>query len=291
MKRSTAIAALLLLAGPLVSAQAAEGWRYGLSGDVMHDDNATRGLLDGAKSDNILTLEGSAARSFLLSPQSGALLRAVARYSHFTDIKDISNLALVGRASWRYQPSREFGALWYEVAGQGTYLRHADSELRDGTIVSVDASIGSHLTDRTRVSGGVGFDKRSGGGTVGLYDLSTNRVWGTLDVRIGARNTAYARLTRQAGDHVFSSGSTSGLTAVWEDDPALRGPLGLGVANTYRVDATSWIYELGFNYPLSPGQALDFSFARVESKMEEGLLQGNSYSATQLRATWLYRFQ
>ncbi len=291
MKRSTAIAAAALLAVPLTCAQAAEDWRYGLSGEVVHDDNATRGLLDGAKSDNILVLEGSATRSYLLSPRSGVLVRGAARYAHFTDIKDISHLALVARAAWRYQPSREFGAPWYEVAAQGTYLRHADSELRDGTLVSLDASVGSHLTDRTRVSGGVGFDKRSGGGTVGLYDLTTNRLWGTLDVRLGVRNTAYARLTRQAGDHVFSSGSTSGLTAVWEDDPALRAPLGLAVANAYRVDATSFIYEFGFNYPLSRSRTLDFSLARIDSKMEEGTLSGNSYSATQLRATYLYRFQ
>jgi hypothetical protein len=288
MKRISALAAVLLLAVP---AQAAEGWRYGLSGDVVHDDNATRGLFDGAKSDNILVLEGSATRSFLLSSRSGVLLRAAARYSHFTDIKDISNLALVGRAAWRYQPSPGFSAPWYELAGQAQLLRHADSELRDGSIVSFDASAGSHLTDRTRVAGGLGFDKRSGGGTVGQYDLSTNRIWAMLDVRVGARNTAYARLTRQAGDHVFSSGSTSGLSAVWEDDPALRGPLGLAVANTYRLDATTFIYELGFNYPLSRSQALDFSASRAESKVEEGPVQGNTYSATQLRATYLYRFQ
>jgi len=288
MKRISAFAAVLLLAVP---AQAAEGWRYGLSADAVHDDNATRGLYDGEKSDNTVALEGAATRSFLLSSRSGVLVRAAARYSHFTDIKDISNLALIGRAAWRYQPSPGFSAPWYELTGQAQLLRHADSELRDGSIVSVDASAGSHLTDRTRVAGGLGFDKRSGGGTVGQYDLSTNRIWGMLDVRVGARNTAYARLTRQAGDHVFSSGSTSGLSAVWEDDPALRGPLGLAVANTYRLDATTFIYELGFNYPLSRSQALDFSASRAESKVEEGPVQGNTYSATQLRATYLYRFQ
>lgn len=288
MKRISAFAAVLLLAVP---AQAAEGWRYGLSADVVHDDNATRGLFDGEKADNIAVLEGSATRSFLLSSQSGVLVRAAARYSHFTDIKDISNLALIGRAAWRYQPATGYSAPWYELAGQAQLLRHADSELRDGSIVSIDASVGSHLTDRTRVAGGLGFDKRSGGGTVGQYDLSTNRIWGMLDVRVGARNTAYARLTRQAGDHVFSSGSVSGLSAVWEDDPALRGPLGLAVANTYRLDATTFIYELGFNYPLSRTQALDFSVSRADSKVEEGTVQGNTYSATQVRATYVHRFQ
>lgn len=289
MKRTIAIAALFLLAAP--AAHAAEGWRYGLSADVVHDDNATRGLYDGVKSDNIVELEGSATRSVLLGLKSGALFRVSARYAHFTDIKDISNLALIGRAAWRYQPTQGLSGPWYEIAGQAQLLRHADSELRDGNIVTFEASAGSYVTDRTRLSGGVGLDKRSGGGTVGLYDLSTNRIWGTLDLRVGVRNTVYARLTRQAGDHVFSSGSVRGLSGVWEDDPALRGPLGLAIANAYRVDATTFVFELGFNYPLASGQALDFSVARFSTKAEEGIAQGEKYSVNQLRAAYLYRFQ
>jgi hypothetical protein len=288
MTRTTAIVALLLLA-PV--AHAAEGWRFGAAGEIVQDDNATRGIYDGKKSDTILAVEGSASRSFLLSETSGALLRATARYSHYADLRDLSNLALIGRAAWRYQPRREFGAPWLEVAGQGQYLRHADSELRDGTIWSVDASVGSYLTDRTRVSGGLGLDQRSGGGTAGLYDLSQNRIWGTLDLRVGVRNTLYGRLTRLGGDQVFSSGSESGLSAVWEDDPALRAPLGLAVANSYRIEATTFIYEFGFNYPLGPAQALDVSVARYDAKIEEGSAEGRKYGATLVRAAWLYRFQ
>lgn len=290
MKSTIAVAIVVLLAMPLAPAHAAQGWRYGLSGDVVHDDNATRGLYDGKKSDNIVALEGSATRSMQLGSNSGALFRAAARYSHFTDIKDISNLALIGRAAWRYQPSLAFGAPWYEVAGQAQLLRHADSDLRDGSIVSIEASAGSYVTDRTRVSGGVGFDERSGGGTAGLYDLSNNRIWGTLDVRVGVRNTAYARLTRVAGDQVFNSGSVGG-SGVWEDDPALRGPLGVTTANAYRLDSTTFIYELGFNYPLRRSDALDFSAARYESKVQEGPFSGNKYAATQVRMSYIYRFQ
>ena len=289
MTRATAIAVLLLL---VPAAHAAEGWRFGAAGEFVHDDNATRGLYDGKKADNLLSAEGSATRSFLINASSGAMLRAAARYTHYADITDISNLALVGRAAWRIQPNRAFGAPWYEVAGQGQYLRHADSELRDGTILTVEGSAGSWLTDRTRVSGGLGLDKRSGGGTAGLYDLSQNRLWGTVDVRIGVRNTLYGRLTRLAGDQVFSSGSTSGLSAVWEDDPALRGPLGLAVANSYRLEASTFIYEVGFNYPLSARQAVDFSLTRIDTRIDEpGAYDGAKYAATQLRATYLYRFQ
>lgn len=291
MRRTAVIAAVLLLAAP--PALAAGAWRYGLNADLAHDDNATRGLYDGVKADNILVVEGSATRSLLLGPNSGALFRAALRYSQFADLKDISNVALVGRAAWRVQPTLGYSAPWYEIAGQAQFLRHADSELRDGSILSVDASLGSNLTDRTRLSGGIGLDKRSGGGTVGLYDLSNNRLWGTFDLRLGLRDTLYARLTRLAGDQVFSSGSHSGLSTAdnWADDPALRAPLGLAVANTYRLDATTLIAELGFNYPLRQNDALDFSVLHSSSKVNEGSAQGKKYTATQVRASYIYRFQ
>jgi hypothetical protein len=289
MKRTAAIAAVFLLAAP--PALAADAWRYGLNADLVHDDNATRGLYDGVKSDNVLAVEGSATRSLLLSPNSGALFRGALRYTQFADIKDISNVALIARAAWRVQPRLGFSAPWYEIAGQAQFMRHADSVLRDGSILSIDASAGSNLTDRTRLSGGIGLDKRSGGGAAGLYDLSTNRLWGTFDWRLGLHNTLYARLTRLAGDQVFSSGSVSNLSAVWEDDPALRSPLGLAVANAYRLDATTLIYELGFNLPLRRNDALDFSVQHSGSTVNEGPAEGLKYSVTQARASYVYRFQ
>jgi hypothetical protein len=291
MNRTAVIAAVLLLAAP--PALAADAWRYGLSADLLHDDNATRGLYDGVKADNLLVAEGSATRSVLLGPNSGALLRAALRFTQYADLKDISNVALLGRAAWRYQPTLGYSAPWVEIAGQAQFLRHADSRLRDGSIYSVDASVGSNLTDRTRLSGGIGADKRSGGGSVGLYDLSNNRLWGTFDLRLGLRNTLYARLTRLAGDQVFSSGSHQGLSpaGIWEDDPALRAPLGLAVANAYRLDATTLIAELGFNYPLRRNDALDFGVLHSSSKVNEGIAEGQKYTATQVRASYIYRFQ
>ena len=179
----------------------------------------------------------------------------------------------------------------YQTASNEAMAKHGFAFLRDKMWDKQHGGFYGEVTHEGAPTKGGKGKKLMYGQSFGLYALSPFPVWGTLDVRLGARNTAYARLTRLAGDHVFSSGSTSGLTAVWEDDPALRGPLGLVVANTYRGDASTFIYELGFNYPLDRKQALDVSFARIESKMEEGLLQGNSYDATQVRATYLYRFQ
>lgn len=288
MKRTTVLAAVLLLAAPPVPVEAAEGARYGLTADFIHDDNATRGLYSAdRKSDNVIVVEGSAMRSVLLSPTSGALFRAAARYSHFVHIEDISNLALIGRASYRIQPGAGFSAPWYELAGQAQWLKHADSKLRDGTILTIEASAGSYVTDRMRLSAGLGLDKREGGGTAGLYDLSTNRIWATADYRVGVHNTLYARLTRLAGDHVFNSITVSGLSPVWEPDSAFIGAFGRPT-DSYRLDATSLLYELGFNYPVSRGQAIDVSLSGFSAKSDTGDLK---YDGLQLRASYIYRFQ
>lgn len=288
MKRTTVIAALVLLAAAIAPAQAAEDTRYGLDAEYMHDDNATRGPGGtDARADNVLSVEGSATRSVLLGPTSGAVFRGAARYSRFADFSDISNFALIGRAAWRAQRDRAFGAPWLELAGEAQLLRHAGSDLRDGSLFSFSASVGSYLTDRVRVSGGLGVDKRSGDGTE-LYDLTTNRLWGTFDYKVGVRNTFYARLTRIAGDHVFNAatGANQGLLSLASDrivtDPALPGFLG------YRVEATTLLYDVGFNMPLTKSQTLDFSLSFYSSETDVGSYE---YDGTQLRATYLYRFQ
>jgi len=295
MQRTAAIAAALVLGAPLAPAVAAEDTRFGLDAEVTHDTNVPRGL-DSAdtKSDNMALVEGSATRSMLLGPNSGAVFRGAARYSQYLDFKDVSNLALGGRAAWRYQRERSFGAPWYEISGEAQWLNHADSELRDGTVLSVSASVGRYLTDRVRVSGGVGLDKRSGDDTE-LYSLSTNRVWGTFDYRVGVRDAFYARLTRVAGDHVFTavSGASRNLLLqsgyeVLVNDPALADGFAGVAPVAYRVEATTLLYDLGYNLPLAKGQGLDFSLTYYSSKTDLG---GYKYDGAQLRATYLYRFQ
>ncbi len=285
MKRTTVIAAALLLAA---QPALADSTRYGLDADYTYDDNASRGLYDAdRKADNILSLEGSATRSMLLGPRSGAVFRAAARYSQFTEFKDLSNLALSGRAAWRIQPGSEFNSPFFEVAGNFAWLQHADSELRDGSILSFEASAGSHVTDRVRLGAGFGLDQRDGGGTAGLYDLSTSRLWATIDYRLGVKNTAYARLMQLSGDHVFCSITVSGLSPVWELDPALASGLGRA-ADCYRLDAKTLSWDIGFNYPLSGNRSLDFTLTSYSSKSDAGSLK---YDGMLLRASYLYRFQ
>jgi hypothetical protein len=299
MPRTTALAAALLLAAPCMAAHAAEGWRYGVSVDAAYDDNVSRGLYDAdVKGDGIVSVEGSAVRSMILGTRSGALLRGAARYSQLLAFSDLSNLALSGRAAWRTQPGLNFSSPIFEVAGNLVWLQHADSDLRDGTIATIEGSVGSHVTDRVRLGAGLAWDKRNGGdpgrpGEFAIYDLDNTRFWASVDYRFGTRNTAYARIMRVSGDQVFNSVTVSGIGPdpdSWATDPALAQELG-GTVNSYRADATTSLIDLGVNFPIAANRSLDFLFSTYSSKLEEGPYAGNKYDGYLLRASYLYRFQ
>lgn len=286
------LAVVLLWLAPWACAQEV---RFGLDLDYLYDDNVSRGLEPDRRSDSVLTAEGSAAHSIYLGPRSGLALRAGLRYSQFLYFKDLSNLGLSGRAAYRLQPTEGFSAPWLELAGDVQWLRHGDSALRDGTIGGLSAEIGSLLTDRVRAAAGAGMQKRSSDDESGLFDLSTTRLWATLDYRLGIRSTLYGRVTRIAGDHVFTAadpalqGALSAGADVIVLDPALQRGYGGGLSPIgYRLEATTWVYDLGFNYPLAGNHGLDFSLSHAISKTDAG---NHEYDLTQLRVAYLYRFQ
>jgi hypothetical protein len=293
MKRQTAFAAALLLAAPLALA---EPVRFGLDAEYTYDDNASRGLYDAdRKADNIFALEGSLTGSTALGSRGGLVYRAAARYNYFSTFQDLSNIALSGRAAYRIQPGTSYSSPFFEAAANIVWLSHSDSAIRDGMITSLEASIGSHLTDRVRLSGGMGVDERSGGdpgrpGEVAIYDMTNTRLWATLDYRFGVRNAAYARFMQVNGDQVFNSVTVSGLSSAWATDPALAKELG-GTVNSYRVDSTTFVYDIGVNIPLSGNRAVDLLATSYSSKANEGPYTGQKYNGLLLRAAYLYRFQ
>jgi hypothetical protein len=300
MKRSTGdLFARLVLAASLLSLAApaaGQHWRFGVDADYLHDDNVTRGLDPDKRSDDILGAEAFAARSFYLGPKSGLVLRGGLRYSHFTDFKDLSNLGVGGRAAYRVQPfDAGFSSPWFELAGDLWWLRHSDSALRDGTIATLSGSIGSYLTDRLRGTAGIGILNRKADDPSGLFNQSQNRLFATLDWRIGIRNVVYARLSQITGDQHFSAADPASqgmlvpISEVIVFDPALqRGYSGGLTPFSYRTEATTQVYELGFNYPLGGPHTLDFGAAMAKSKTDNG---GYKYDANQLRISYFYRFQ
>jgi hypothetical protein len=272
----------------------ADSTRFGADAELARDSNVTRGPTpDDEKSDTIVSVEGHAARSFLLGARSGIVARGGLRLAEHITFGDLSHLAASARLIYRVQPQPGYTSPWVEAAASAQWLRHRDSDLRDGLIASASLGVGSYLTDRLRASLNAGLEKRTASEGA-LYDLSQNRVWVTLDYRVGLAATLYGSLTRLAGDQVFNAISATGqgwlapYAEVAVPDPALAEEFGGTAPTGYRIEATTFIYEIGLNLPLRGNQALDLSASYFDAEADQG---PGTYDGAALRLTYMYRFR
>lgn len=286
--------AVLLAAALLAGESFADATRLGLDAELAHYSNVNRAALDAEEQeDTALTMEAYAARSMRLSPRSGLVLRGGLRARGYFDFDDLSSLALTARAAWRIQPTPGFNRPFFELAAAGEALRHRDSDIRDGFIGSASASVGSHLTDRIRAEGGLGYERRVA--TEGeVYDLGNARLWGALDYKLAHSATLYGSATWMDGEQVFTLNNRaawSGLyawAAASAPDPVFSSAFSGSTPWAYRVDATTTLFEVGLNLALTGTQALDFGVSRFESRAEQG---NGRYDGTTLRAGYLHRFR
>lgn len=272
----------------------ADGTRLGVDAEFGHYTNVNRAARAGEEqSDSAIALEAHAARSFMLSDRSGAVVRAGVRAREFLDFGDMSSIGLTGRAAYRFQPSPGFTSPWIELAANVETLSHRDSDIRDGYILSASASVGRYLTDRIRGEGGVGYERRTAS-EGDVYDLANARIWGALDYRLTDSTTLYGSATWLTGEQVFTLLNPAawpnlyGHAKAWARDPVFSQAFGGTAPMAYRVDADTVLAELGANIALKGNQALDFGVSWFDSKADQG---GGSYDGTTLRAGYLYRFR
>ena len=286
-----AIVALLMLAP--VAAHAADT-RFGLDAELTHDTNVNRAAYAGEEqTDEILAVEGYAARSFKLSYRSGVVVRGGLRLREHREFGDLSNAAALGRVAYRFQPSPGYTGAWIELAGTAEASRYRDSELRDGYALSGSVSVGKYFTDRIRFGAGLGLDQREGKDGA-LYDLFTTRAWLTLDYRVTPGITVYGSTTWIQGDHVFTANdpATQNQLIPYSDvivpDPAFADAFGGAPVTAYRMEATTMLFETGVNIPIRGNQALDFGASWFDSEADQG---GGTYDGAIFRVGYLYRFR
>ena len=291
--RLLAGAAFATYAALIACSAMADATRLGVDAEYGHDTNVNRAAIGKEEqSDDSASVEAYAARSFLLSPRSGLVLRGAIRATEYFDFRDLSSLAVSGRAAYRFQPSPGFTGPWIELAGQVDGFKYRDSTIRDGYATSATASIGKYFTDRIRMEAGLGYDRR-GGGSSEVYDLSNRKVWTALDYKLTPKTTFYGSATWMDGEQVF----TLFNTAAWAPlttyakaeaaDPVFTSAFG-GAPPAYRVDARTDRYELGVNVALRGNDALDFGWSHFDSRADRS---GQKYDGDAFRVGYLIRFR
>ena len=284
------VCVLLISAAPALAGET----RFGVDGEFSHYTNVNRAALAAEEqSDNAVALEAYAARSFLLTDRSGMVLRGGLRAREFFDFGDMSSIGFVGRAAYRFQPSPGFTTPWVELAAGIETLSHRDSDIRDGHIASLSASLGKYLTDRIRIEGGAGYDQRDAS-EGNVYDLSNAKFWGALDYKLTSSTTFYGSATWLSGEQVFTLFNTAAWSGLYAyanasaSDPVFAPAFGGAAPTAYKVDADTTVLELGANIGLKGNQALDLGVSWFDSKADEG---GGSYDGAIVRVGYLYRFR
>jgi hypothetical protein len=283
-------AAALATAAPARGADAA---RLGVDAEYNHYTNVNRAALDGeARSDDSIGVEAHAARSFLLSDRSGIVVRGALKAREFLEFGDLGSLGLAGRVAWRFQPTLGFTSPWIELAAGAEAFKFRDSDIRDGGLANVSASVGRHATDRIRIEGGAGYERRFAS-EGGVFDLSNARVWGSLDYRLNAAATLYGAATWLKGDQVFTLSNRASWGNLYAQadasapDPVFASAFG-AMPWAYRVGAKTWLFDLGANIALAGNQALDIGASLFDATADQG---GGSYDGATFRIAWLYRFR
>lgn len=290
---ATVVMTAVLLALP-PAARGADATRFGIDAEYDHYTNANRAALGSEeKADDSVGVEAWAARSFLLSDHSGVVVRGGLKAREYVEFGDLSSLGAAGRIAWRYQPTLGYTSPWIELAAGAEAFKYRDSDIRDGWLANVAASVGKHVTDRIRVEGGVGYEQRFA--TEGeVYDLGNSKVWGSLDYRLTTSATLYGSATWLKGDQVFTLFDTANWSSLYTyagasaADPVFASAFGGAAPVAYRVKATTWLFDLGANIALSGNQALDLGASLFEAKAEQG---DGSYDGATFRIAYLYRFR
>jgi len=295
MSRPSGLLGIATMAGLLFASQAhAADTRLGIDADFSHIENVNRAAREPEEqSDNAVSVEAYAARSFMLSSRSGVVVRGGLRVREFLDFGDLSSLGVTGRVAYRFQPTPGFTSPWLELAAGIDAFKHRDSEIRDGHILSLSASVGKHFTDRIRLEAGVGLDERDAyEGDV--YALSNLKAWAGMDYKLGPSATLYGSATWMDGEQVFTLLNPAAWSSLYANasasaaDPVFASAFGGAAPTAYRVDATAVLLELGLNFALTGSQALDLSASWFDSEAEGG---GGSYDGATFRVGYLYRFR
>lgn len=270
--------------------------RFGLEAGGQHESNVNRGIAGQELSDQSLSVEGYAARSVMTGARSGFLARFGLRATAYRDFTDLSHVAALARFNWRFQPNAVFTGTWLDLSGSAEHRQHVDSSIRDGQLVSIGAALGKYFTDRLRLAGGVSLDRRYGRDGA-VYDLSNTRLHATADYQWSPALTLYASGARIGGDQVFTWGYYNGSSPVfsyngrtdWWSAEARDGTFDHDDRRytAYRADATVKTFEVGANWSIDGGHAIDVSVSRFDAAAK----YGPSYDGYSVRAFYMMRFR
>lgn len=251
---------------------------------LKHDSNVSRAEADDdIKSDNIATLDLNASNSFMLSQNSGVLLRAEVGLNEFQHFDGISHVDFGVSALYRTQPAIAYTAPWFEAGVSVLRQNFMGSDIRDGNLLTFDVGAGKRVTDKLRVHGNIGWE-RCYADDNDVFDWQRLKIIVAADFKFSPTITLYTNLSRAYGDQVFTATPAPAFFSVAK---AIVNDSAFGARRAYRLGALADVVELGSSFSLNPNNTLDVGLRYFQIDAESS----HTYDGAEIRISWLYRLQ
>lgn len=269
---------------PYIGAASADATHFDAEFSLRHDNNISRAE-DGRDkfSDDAAGLDLTLTRSLMLAENSGLQLRGGLHLNQFARFDQLSRLAVEAGVLYRIQPVKAYTAPWFEAALGWQREEFQNSDIREGDLLTLDFGVGKRFTDRLRVRAGYGWERRfADDNEVFAWRRRNARI--STDFKVSPVLTLYGAATRSSGDQVFTATPAPAFRNAAKaivNDPVF------GARRAYRLGAQADLVDLGGSFSLNANNTLDVGVRRFDIEAEGG----HSYEGTEVRASWLYRFQ
>lgn len=291
---ATAALAMGLMVGLQSTAYAIDASDFSMDTGLRWEDNLSLSPKSADKVSDLIAHISFAGNFGLVDTETDQFSIGVnAHYDYVTDTSDLSNYGALISLNYRRNFGVDFTAPWISLDADGEILRFNDSDIRDGYIINVSATVGRQLNPKVGISGGYRyFIRRSNMNNLTeieidlqsdkVFDLDRHNIFARFDFTVSKKTSLFVDLNYFDGDVAASGRSfNDGKTFPRAPDPAF-GEKYLA----WRIDANGFEGKFGVIQQFSDKLSLNAFAAYLSANGESN----NDYNNTIIQAFLTYQF-
>lgn len=273
-------------------AKADSRFDFGAQAYATYDDNVTRAEGDAnVLSDELLGALVTGGTRLLLNENIRLRLVAELGGEAYNNYSGLSFGSAGLRADLQYRASGTFSAPTLALFGRAAYEEY-ESDLRDGYRYALGLSARGDMTDRLAWFTAFTFNKRDASSRV--FDTTDFSLRGNLDYSISRRQTLYSGLEYRMGDIVSTALPSLQYVDLSNNTVVPDDAFTDATRYAYKLDATTWIFTLGYNFALNANHALDvswrFAYSEPNGVSSYSTYRSIHYQVNQLSLAYMVRF-
>ena len=210
-----------------------------------------------------------------------------ADYNGFSDSEGLVNADFIAGVQLRYKPIMHYTSPTFILGLEGG-SQDFSTDLRDSTHYQASFMASSWITDR--MSARAGIRRKINDSESVVFDTEETRYFINSDLMFENKITGYATLSYIRGDITptipLSFQTSETVKLIVAADELQRDPTFGTSELTYRLQARTWVFQLGSNIALAKRKSVDASLMLITSKADEDI----SYSRIMFNVSYLARF-